>query len=157
MTIFQIDARIAEFLATHFNEDGEITDIEQFDELQMERDKKIENIALYFKEQMRTAEAIKKEIKALQERQARAERKRGRMKDLLDYCLKGEKFSTPKVSISYRNSTSVAVDDVRRIPDSYLIRTVETKVDRIRIKEAINNGIEVSGAHIDTKRNIQVK
>ncbi len=156
MTIFQIDAMIAEFLTTHFNDDGEATDKEQFEELQMARDQKVENIALYCKEMMAEAEAIKKEVKTLQMRQAQAERKRGRMKDLLDYYLNGEKFSTSKVSVSYRNSSSVVVDDPRRLPRQYVVRTIEAKVDRLAIKEAILYGIEVRGAHIETKRSIQV-
>ena len=45
MTLYEIDQSIIGLM----NEDGEIADLDAFEALQMERDEKIENIALWIK------------------------------------------------------------------------------------------------------------
>ena len=67
MTIYDIDAQISACI----DECGEIIDTERFDELQIERDTKLENVACWYKNLLADAEAIKSEVNVLKEREAR--------------------------------------------------------------------------------------
>ena len=62
MTIYEIDNRIAELVDP---ETGELLDYEAFAELAMEREAKIENMALWYKDLTAEAKAIREEERAL--------------------------------------------------------------------------------------------
>ena len=97
MTIYEIDNEIMNCIDM---ETGEVIDTDKLNELQMERDAKIENVALWIKELKAEAEAIKNEKQSLAERQRVAESKAESLKNWLAYVLNGEKFKTSKCSIS---------------------------------------------------------
>ena len=58
MSIYDIDKSIVALMDM---ETGEITDEQAFDQLQMARDEKIENIGCYLKDSLAEAKAIKEE------------------------------------------------------------------------------------------------
>ena len=78
MKLYEIDQALVDLVD---NETGEIIDIEVFDSLQMERDEKIESIALYIKDLKAEAEALKAEKLAFAERQKVAENKAESLKN----------------------------------------------------------------------------
>ena len=136
---------------------GEIVDFEAFEALQMERDEKIENIALWIKNLNADAAAYKAEKDSFAEKQRRAENKAESLKKYLDSVLAGSKFNTTRVSISYRKSTSVEVDEsklaakwMREIPASYV-------VDKAEITKALKAGEAIEGAKLVENNNIQIK
>lgn len=138
-------------------ETGEITDWSAFEALQLARDEKIENIALYHKNLLAEAAALKAEEKSFAERRKRAENKAESLKNYLATSLNGNKFNTTKVAISYRKSTSVEVDEsklsanwMREIPATYV-------VDKVEIAKALKAGETIEGATLVTNNNIQVK
>ena len=108
MTIYEIDNRIAGLVDP---ETGELLDYEAFAELQMEREAKIENMALWYKDLTAEAKAIREEEKALAERRKSAENKAERLKAYLDEALAGESYKTSRVAVSYRKSTAVEVSN----------------------------------------------
>ncbi|HNX15716.1 MAG TPA: siphovirus Gp157 family protein [Oscillospiraceae bacterium] len=108
MTIYQINEAIFNLMDS---ETGEIKDAEALDELQMERDLKIENIALWIKELSATEDAIANEIHNLQARKATAANQKDKLKGLLMYALGGDKFKTPRVMIYYGNSQSTEIEN----------------------------------------------
>ena len=81
-------------------ETGEIIDMDKLGELQLAFDVKVENIALWIKNLLSDAEAIKAEKNRLAERQKSCENKAKSLKEYLNTYLGGQKFKTPKVSIS---------------------------------------------------------
>ena len=107
MTLYEIDKEIQALIT----EDGEIEDIERFDALAMERDKKIENVGCWIKNLDAEAAAIRKEEIALAERRHRLESKAERLTAYLDHALAGAKFESPRVAISYRKSKAVEIQD----------------------------------------------
>ena len=138
-------------------ESGEITDWSAFEALQLARDEKIENIALYHKNLLAEAAALKAEEKSFADRRKRAENKADSLKRYLDTALQGKKFNTVKVAITYRKSTSVEVDEsklpanwLREVPASYV-------VDKVEITKALKAGEAIEGAALVTKSLIQVK
>lgn len=137
-------------------ETGEILDDEKLQELQMEKSEKIENIALWIKNLESETKAIKDEINVLRERNELKERKIEKLKQYLTGNVE-KKFETSKVIISYRKSVSVNITDESKLEEKYIKTKIETSVDKMAIKEAIKNGITVSGAELIEKQNIQIK
>ena len=159
MTIYEIDNEIMNCIDM---ETGEVIDTEKLNELQMERDAKIENVALWIKELKAEAEAIKNEKQALAERQRVAENKAESLKNWLAYTLNGEKFKTAKCSISYRNSESVEVTEeglealMRDHEDLLTYKTPEP--NKKAIKDAIkNDGLTVAGVQLVQKTSTIIK
>ena len=159
MTIYEIDNEIMNCVDM---ETGEVIDTEKLNELQMERDAKIENVALWIKELKAEAEAIKNEKQALAERQRVAENKAESLKNWLAYALNGEKFTTPECSISYRNRDSVEVTEeglealMRDHEDLLTYKTPEP--NKKAIKDAIkNDGVTVAGVQLVQKTSTIIK
>ena len=159
MTIYEIDNEIMNCIDM---ETGEVIDTDKLNELQMERDAKIENVALWIKELKAEAEAIKNEKQALAERQRVAENKAESLKNWLAYALNGEKFKTAKCSISYRNSESVEVTEegleALMREHEYLLTCKAPEPNKKAIKDAIkNDGLTVAGIQLVQKTSTIIK
>lgn len=157
MNLFQIDEEIMNCVDM---ETGEIIDSAKLDELQMDRDIKIENIACWIKNLVADAEALKAQKQAFADRQKSAENKAESLKKYLANYLAGQKFSTPKVAISFRKTTSVNVTDISQIPEQYL-KYEDPKPDKTAIKAAIKAASEAgetfAGAEIVEGQSISIK
>lgn len=153
MNLYEIDNAIMGCVDV---ETGEIIDIDKLDQLQMERDKKVENIACWIKNLISDAEQIKAEVDRLSERKKAAENKAESLKKYLKDYLRGEKFKTGKVMVSYRKTSSVDVTDMSILPDKYK-RYADPTPSKMDIKNDINAGIEVPGAVIVTGRSMIIK
>lgn len=152
--LYEINEQIINCIDT---ETGEIIDTEKFDELQIERDVKIENIALWYKNLMSEADQYKQEKIIFEERQKRAENKASNLKTYLDSILKGNKFNTMKVNISYRKSSSVDIYDIDKLPDDYKKVTTTITADKLEISKALKSGKDIYGVKYLEKNNIQIK
>ena len=153
MNLFEIENEI---MNCWDQETGEILDSDRLDQLEMERDTKIENIALYIKNLTADAEALKAEKQSFAERQKAAENKVESLKKYLATYLAGQKFSTPRVAISFRKTSSVNVTDMTAIPKEYL-KFADPTVDKNAIKAAIKAGISVAGAEIVEGKSMSIK
>lgn len=153
MNLFQIDEEIMKCVDM---ETGEIIDSAKLDELQMDRDIKIENIACWIKNLTADAEALKAQKQAFADRQKAAENKAESLKRYLSSYLDGQKFSTDKVAISFRKTSSVNVTDLTQIPEQYL-KFADPTPDKTAIKKAINDGVVIVGAEIVEGQSISIK
>lgn len=152
-SLYEINAEIESCVDI---ETGEILDIEKLEKLQIAFDEKVENIALWVKNLNAEAEVIKKEKDSLAARQKVCENKALGLKNYLSSFLNGQKFETPRVSISYRKSESVEVTDVSAL-DPEFYKVVQPEADKTKIKNAIKNGATLAGAFLVEKQNIQIK
>lgn len=159
MTIYEIDNEIMNCVDM---ETGEVIDTDKLNDLQMERNAKIENVACWIKELNAEAEAIKNEKQALEDRQRVAENKAESLKNWLAYALNGEKFKTAKCSISYRNSKSVEVTEeglealMKYHEDLLTYKAPEP--NKKAIKDAIkNDGLTVAGVQLVQKTSTIIK
>lgn len=155
MTIYEIDAAMLECVD---QETGEIIDIEKLNQLGMEREQKISNIACWIKDLKAEAEAVKAEKLNLQKRQQACENKAEQLKKYLAFILQGEKFKDARCSVSYRKSETVQIAegfDIATLPECYLKIKREASVSDI--KEALKSGISVDGCELIEKQNIQIK
>lgn len=150
MTLYEIDNAILECIDF---ETGEIIDTEKLESLQIEREAKIENVALWIKDLKAEAEAIKAEKLALAERQKVAENKAESLKKWLAYALDGEKFKTAKCSVSFRNTESVEVtpeglENLMRGGNDELLTYKQPEPNKTAIKQAIKDGLNVQGVQL---------
>lgn len=141
-------------------ETGELKDYEAFEKLNMEKNEKIENVALWQKSLLAEAEAIKKEAANLTARAKAKESRATQLEGLLTQVLAGAKFETPKCKINYRKSTAIEIEDeakfIESAPEQYLTIKKPT-VNKTAIKEAIKAGIDVEGAKLVERSNIIIK
>lgn len=159
MTLYEIDNAILECVD---GETGEIIDFERLEELGLQRDLKIENIALWFKNLRAEAEALKKEIDELTKRKKEAENKMEQLSAKLYEALDGNKFKTPKVSVSYRNSKAVEVDDdfIRFAMDNNLddlLRYELPEPNKSAISEALKNGEVIPHAELVQRVSVVIR
>lgn len=135
---------------------GEIIDTENFDQLQIELSDKLESIALWYKNLLSDSEAYKAEKNAFAEREKQAKNKADSLKKYLDSALNGAKFSTDKVNITYRKSSSLQYDGTTDVPEQYLNFSDPT-IDKTAITNEIKAGKEIKGFVLQENNNIQVK
>lgn len=153
MRLYEIDEAILNCIDT---ETGEILDAEKLNALQIEREEKLENVALWIKNLTSDAEALKAEKQAFAERQKAAENKAESLKKWLTEALAGEKFKTTRVAVSFRKTKSVQVADIWQLDESF-VKYAEPTADKAAIKKAIEAGQEVAGATLVENVSISVK
>lgn len=161
MNLFEINDRIeAAFEAAVDMETGEIVDevaYEQLDALQMEFGQKTENILLWIKNLNAEANALKIQKLTFADRQSKAEKKSESLKRYVSKALNGQKFATERVSVTWRKSeTAEFVGDVLTLPPE-CIRMKDPEVDKTALKKALKSGLEINGAVLVEKNNIQIK
>jgi outer membrane murein-binding lipoprotein Lpp len=158
MTIYEIDQALLSLIDP---DTGEIGDYDMFCELQMEREAKVENMALWVKNLNAEADAIKAERDNLYEREKAARNKADRLKKYLAEILCGEKFTSPRVAVTFRKSEAVEIDEDfiewAREKAGYLLKYKDPEVNKTAIKEAIKNGTAIEFARIVQNNNIQIK
>lgn len=147
---------ISEAVETAFNlaidpETGEVNDDQLIllESLEMERDKKIENIALLIKNYRADAAALKAEKDAFAKRQRQAENRAESLSRYLETALNGEKFSTDKCAINFRKTSKIVLNEGMTVYDidTHFLRMKEPELDKQAIKQALADGIKVEGVH----------
>lgn len=130
-----------------------------FEQLQMERDAKIENIGCWIKNLESDADALKAEAKNMADRAKRAERKADSLKRYLTAALDGEKFNSTRCAISWRRSVSVEIDEaeIPELPEQYLRTKTTIEPDKTAIKDALKAGEVIEGCRLVERNNISIK
>ena len=146
----------SEILSCIDAETGEIIDVERLQALQMERDQKVENVALWYKNLLSDAAQYAEEESRFKAKKQRAQAQAERLKEYLSGSLAGEKYKSPRVSISYRTTPRVIVDDVLDLPPQF-VKFAAPEPKKSDIMAAIKNGEEVRGAHIEQNQSIVIK
>lgn len=137
-------------------ETGEIID-DRISDLLMEKEQKLENIALWIKNLQADIQMFKAEKEAFEERQKAAEKKLASLMQYLTDNLKGEKFSTGKCAVSFRKSDRVEVYNDALIPKKYLTKKVTFAPDKNAIKALLKSGQKVGGCRLVENLNPQIK
>lgn len=166
MTLYEIDRAIAEALVECVDmETGEvIIDLEAIEALQMEREAKLENLALYIKNLVSEATAIREEEKALAERRKAKEAKAERIKNYLAQSLGGLTFETSRVKCSFRKSTAVNVTDSANLlwflenkGHESCIKRKEPEIVKAELAKLLKSGEQIPGATLEERNNMTIK
>lgn len=161
MNLYEANEKIMECLMKAIDEEtGEIIDEQAYEELNslsMQKDEKIENILLWVKELKAEAEALKAVKMSYAERQRAAEAKAESLRKYVEGALDGEKFKTTKVEVAWRKSQAVEYTGaITDLPEEYL-RIKEPEINKTALSKALKSGVEISGATLVTRQNMQIK
>lgn len=161
-TLFELDAEITacvkldgreEFVNT---ETGEIIDTAALDELKMERDKKIRNIACWIKNLKSDEEQLAEQEKIFHDRKNAKKRKREQLESYLASFLNGKKWENKEVRVLWRTSESVEITDMKKL-SSYYLRFKEPDVNKTLLKADLKVGVVLPGAELVKKNNMSVR
>ena len=157
MTLYEINEAMEQCIKID-PETGEILGIDEeaMEQLQMQRDQKIENAVLWVKNLTADAAAIKAEEQALAKRRTQAEKTVESLKAWLGEALQGTKFSTAKCAVSWRKSETVEADE-ELLPDEWMNIKVTKAPNKTAIKAALKAGADIPGCRLTEKQNIQIK
>ena len=157
MNLYDIDKEI---LSCVDMETGEIVDAEKLDTLNMEKSRKIRNIACWVKELKAEAEALKKQKEAFAAREKAARHKaEGLMSYLGAYLgayLGGKPVKDTEYQISFTPSQATEITDEAAIPQKFRIPQPD-KIDKAGILAALKQGVVIAGATLIERQNIRIK
>lgn len=152
--LYEIDQAI---LTCCDQETGEIIDQERLDALTMERNSKIEAVALWIKNLQADAAALKAEKDAFADRQRKVEKKVEDLKAWLEKALQGKKFASTRCMVTWKPAASVRIVDEAAIPKKYQVKAITYRPDKKAIMAAINSGVNVKGVEKIITLNPQIK
>jgi chromosome condensin MukBEF ATPase and DNA-binding subunit MukB len=160
--LYDIDQEILDCVD---RETGEILDAERLDALQMEREKKLEGVALWIKDLNAEAAAVKAEADKLTARKKALDNKIDSIKTWLAAALNGEKLKTPRCNVYQTHSQKLAVADEGKLisflqtleePERFL-RFKEPELRREEIKKALKDDYEIPGAYLEDTESVVIK
>ena len=146
-------------------ETGEILDTEKLDALQMEREAKLEGVALWVKDLKAESAAVKEEADKLTTRRKAIDNKIESIKTWLVHALDGEKLKTPRCNVYQTHSQRVAVADEPALinflqtleePEKFL-RFKDPELKRDEIKKALKDGTIIPGAELEETESVVIK
>ena len=146
-------------------ETGEILDTEKLDALQMEREAKLEGVALWVKDLKAEADAVKAEADKLNARKKALDNKIDSIKTWLLMALGGEKLKTPRCNVYQTHSQRVAVADEAKLIEflmtlekpEQLLRFREPELRKDEIKKALKAGYVIPGAELEETESVVIK
>ena len=144
---------------------GEILDTEKLDALQMEREAKLEGVALWVKDMKAEAEAVKAEADKLTARRKALENRMESVKAWLLQALNGEKLKTPRCNVYQTHSQRLKVVNetalvsfIQTLNDpGQFLRFPEPELRKDEIKKALKEDYEIPGASLEETENIVIK
>lgn len=147
-------------------ETGEILDSDKLTALQMEREQKLEGVALWVKDLKAEADAVKAEADKLTARKKALDNKIESIKNWLLYALNGEKLKTARCNVYQTHSQRVKVIDEQSVvnwiqthsrePEQYLKFTLP-EIRKDAVKAAIKDGAEIPGAYLEETESVVIK
>ena len=160
--LYEIDQEILECVDL---ETGEILDSDRLTALQMERERKLEGVALWVKDLNYEAQMVKEEADKLTARKKALDNKIESIKNWLLYALNGEKLKTARCNVYQTHSQKLNVADESELinaiqtldePERFLrFRAPELKKDEI--KKALKDGWTFIGASLEETESVVIK
>lgn len=147
-------------------ETGEIIDFDKLNELQMEREAKLEGVALLVKDLKAEADAVKAEADKLTARKKALENKIDGLKNWLLFALGGEKLKTPRCNVYQTHNTKVNVIDEQstvnwiqthcKEPEAFLRFTLP-EIRKDAVKAELKAGKEIPGVTLEETESVVIK
>lgn len=160
MKLYQISDAIRQAL-DHIEldeETGEILSADELHAVEAEASDKVEATALYLRELDAEAKAAKDEADRMIARVKSMQKRSDYLKAmLLDALHATGKVKTARVTVSIRQSQVVEIAEGANLPEAYT--TVKTTVspNKVAIKQALLDGVEVPGCHIEERESVQIR
>jgi len=160
--LYEIDQAILDCVDL---ETGEILDGDALTALQMEREQKLEGVALWVKDLKAEAEAVKAEAEKLNARKKALDNKIDGLKAWLLEALGGEKLKTARCNVYQTHSQKVVIDDEKALVDMLMtspfgekfLRIKEPEIDKNALKDSMKQGYEYEFAHLEETESVVIK
>ena len=160
--LYEIDQEILDCVD---QDTGEILDTEKLDALQMEREAKLEGVALWIKDMKAEAAAVKEEADKLTARKKALENKMEGLKAWLLMALNGEKLNTPRCKVYQTHNQRVVIDDEKALIDMFMatslgekfLRMKDPEIDKTALKDSMKQGYEYEFAHLEETESVVIK
>lgn len=139
-------------------ETGGILSADALHAVEAEASEKIEATALYLRELDAEAKAAKEEADRMLARVKSMQKRSDYLKAmLLDALHATGKVKTGRVTVSIRTTKAVEIAEGADLPEAYT--TVKTTVspNKVAIKQALLDGVEVPGCHIEERESVQIR
>lgn len=158
MNLYEIDSRIREIATKAYFNNGRMSDddVKEFVELHMEKEQKIENVALMIKNLKAENVAIKAEIDGFRARLKSNEGKITMLEKWLIEATECRKYQSAKCVVSFMVTHSVNITDMDKIPSEYIREKTETVPDKNAIKLQLLSGETVPGAKLETNTHTHI-
>ena len=159
LTLYECDDIIHQIELKAMDNEGELSeeDLQAIVEAQTTSIEKLSKLVNYIHHLTRFSDSCKSEIQRIQERKKVAD---NRLSSIKDYLLPWAEKNGPKdigtTRISTRKSKGVVLVDGFDNPQ-YCEEVITLKPDKKKIKEDIENGIEVKGAVLEQRLNLSIK
>jgi prefoldin subunit 5 len=149
----EVDAETGEYL----NSKDDIK--EYIINLRLSKEQKLNSIEDLKLDYNSSIEALNTKIERLESRKKEFNKNIDNLINLQLMLLNNEKCETNEYKFSFRKSESVYIDDFvfDKSKDEFVRTTIKIEPDKTAIKKALKDGIDVMGASIETKMNLQVK
>ena len=162
ISIYQIEQNYNQLAEQLIDNDGELTTelAEQLAITEEQLQNKSVAYSFVIKQMDADIDTIDAEIKRLQAAKKQREKATEYLKDRIKHAMdlfSIEEIKTPLVKINFRKSESVEVEDVNSLPAPYKVVKVTEQADKVAIKAALKDGVDIAGCSIATHRNLQIK
>lgn len=153
MNLYELNAAIE---ACIDEETGEVL-VDELEELAIERDTKIENIACWIKNLAAESAALKAEEERLNKRRKTADNRILRLKEYLGATMgPDEKMKTARVVIGHHKSEGLVIADGTDLPEEFL-KYEAPKPMKAEIKKALKAGREIDGCSLVQNISITIR
>ena len=139
-------------------ETGEILQADALHAVEAEASDKVEATALYLRELDAEAKAAKDEADRMIARVKSMQKRSDYIKSmLLDALHATGKVKTARVTVSIRTTKAVEIAEGANLPEAYT--TVKTTVspNKVAIKQALLDGVEVPGCHLEARESVSIR
>lgn len=139
-------------------ETGEILSADALHAVEAEAAEKIEATALYLRELDAEARAAKEEADRMLDRVKSMQKRSDYLKAmLLDALHATGKVKTARVSVSIRTTQAVAIDEGANLPEAYTAVKHIVSPNKVAIKQALLDGVEVPGCHLEARESVSIR
>lgn len=155
-TLYELTGQFLDIYNLELDEETKLDTLDSID-WETEYETKVENYIKVMKNLEADVEARKNEIKRLTELNKADEKKKEHLKDTLSASMSltgHERVDTPLFKVSFRKSQAVEVDETV-LSEAYKIAT--WKADKKRLKEDLKNGLEIIGASLVERKNLNIR
>lgn len=139
-------------------ETGEILNADALHAVEAQAAEKVEATALYLRELDAEAKAAKEEADRMLARVKSMQKRSDYLKAmLLDALHATGKVKTGRVTVSIRTTQAVEIEEGANLPEAYT--TVKTTVNpnKVAIKQALLDGVEVPGCHLEARESVSIR
>ena len=139
-------------------ETGEILNADALHAVEAQAAEKVEATALYLRELDAEAKAAKEEADRMLARVKSMQKRSDYLKAmLLDALHATGKVKTGRVTVSIRTTQAVEIEEGANLPEAYT--TVKTPVNpnKVAIKQALLDGVEVPGCSLEARESVSIR